>query len=172
MSTSITFLRHAQTDANTGGKFSGADDLPLNAEGEARALQTAEELAGERFDVILYGRAKRVLQTTDYLLSRLQAVPKIILKSDSIREMNFGLFEGLTADEIRQKYPNIVIIIAHSGRCYTPWHFERALDGMGEELRGYYFDTAAVAAPQNMAWLRILVLSPGSMPLACSGTMI
>jgi predicted TIM-barrel fold metal-dependent hydrolase len=59
--------------------------------------------------------------------------------------------------EIRQKYPNIVIIIAHCGRCYTPWHFERALDGMGEELRGYYFDTAAVANPEvlRMALARV-----------------
>lgn len=105
MSTSITFLRHAQTEANEKGVFSGKTDLPLSKEGEARALQTAEELADERFDVVLYGTKRRVLQTTDYVLSKLESVPKIILKSEEIKETDFGLFEGLSADEIQQKYP-------------------------------------------------------------------
>lgn len=105
MSTSFTFLRHAQTEANEKGVFSGSTDLPLSREGEACARQAALELADEHFDAIFYGRAKRVLQTTDYVLSKLREVPKIILKSDRIRETNFGLFEGLSADEIEKKYP-------------------------------------------------------------------
>lgn len=105
MSTSITFLRHAQTEANEKGVFSGKTDLPLSREGEACALKAAEALAEERFDVIFYGTAKRVLQTTDYVLSRLESVPKIILKSEEISETDFGLFEGLSAGEIEEKYP-------------------------------------------------------------------
>lgn len=105
MSTSFTFLRHAQTEANEKGVFSGSIDLPLSKEGEACAEQTAFMLAEEHFDAVFYGTAKRVLQTTDYVLSKLQDVPKIILKSDEIRETNFGLFEGLSAGEIQEKYP-------------------------------------------------------------------
>ncbi|MEG0702211.1 MAG: histidine phosphatase family protein, partial [Christensenella sp.] len=69
MSTSITFLRHASTDANEKGVFSGKTDLPLCNAGKAEAVKAAEALADEHFDVILYGIKKRVLQTTDYVLS-------------------------------------------------------------------------------------------------------
>ena len=34
MSTSFTFLRHAQTEANEKGVFSGSLDLPLSKEGK------------------------------------------------------------------------------------------------------------------------------------------
>ncbi|MEG0593772.1 MAG: histidine phosphatase family protein [Christensenella sp.] len=104
MSTSITFLRHASTDANEKGVFSGKTDLPLCNAGEAEAVKAAEALADEHFDVILYGIKKRVLQTTDYVLSQLLVLPKIILKSERITEMDFGLFEGMSADEIQKKY--------------------------------------------------------------------
>lgn len=105
MSTSITFLRHAQTEANEKGVFSGKTDLPISKAGEDCARKAAEKLADERFDVIFYGTAKRVLQTADHVLSKLEAVPPIILKSEDIREMNFGLFEGMSAAEIQENYP-------------------------------------------------------------------
>ena len=105
MSTSFTFLRHAQTEANEKGVFSGSLDLPLSKEGEACAEKTAEKLEGEHFDAVFYGTAKRVLQTTDYVLSKLRDTPKIILKSEQIKETDFGLFEGLSAAEAQQKYP-------------------------------------------------------------------
>ena len=106
MSTCFTFLRHAQTDANASGVFSGKTDLPLNEEGKECALAAAKALSEERFDVIFYGTMKRVLQTTDYVLSEMKRVPKIILKSDRIDETDFGRFEGLGADEIAKNYPD------------------------------------------------------------------
>jgi predicted TIM-barrel fold metal-dependent hydrolase len=50
--------------------------------------------------------------------------------------------------EIRQKYPELKIIIAHFGRCFTPYYFRQAIDKMGEEIHGLYFDTAAVMNPE------------------------
>lgn len=65
--------------------------------------------------------------------------------------------------EIRQKYPDLKMVIAHCGRCYTPYHFAQALDKMGEDLAGFYFDTAAVLNPavlrmalERVGWQNIL----------------
>ncbi len=55
--------------------------------------------------------------------------------------------------EIRQKYPRLKMIIAHCGRCYTPYHFEQALNAMGEDLAGFLFDTAAVTNPEVLKML-------------------
>lgn len=49
--------------------------------------------------------------------------------------------------EIRQMYPELTIIIAHFGRCYTPYHFQLALDRLGTDTESFYFDTAAVLNP-------------------------
>jgi predicted TIM-barrel fold metal-dependent hydrolase len=62
---------------------------------------------------------------------------------DNIRELR----------EIRQKYPKIRMIIAHCGRCFTPFFFEQALDRMGEDIEGFFFDTAAVANPEVLKLL-------------------
>jgi len=56
--------------------------------------------------------------------------------------------------EIRQRYPELIMIIAHCGRCYTPYHFNLALDKLGDDAKGYWFDTAAVTNPEV---LRILL---------------
>lgn len=49
--------------------------------------------------------------------------------------------------EIRQTYPDLKMVIAHCGRCYTPYHFSLALEKLGEDAKGFYYDTAAVLNP-------------------------
>ncbi|MEJ8733677.1 amidohydrolase family protein [Mediterraneibacter sp. ICN-202921] len=50
--------------------------------------------------------------------------------------------------EMRQKYPDIQIVIAHFGRSFTPCYLEQALEEMKEDKAGFYWDTAAVLNPQ------------------------
>ena len=59
--------------------------------------------------------------------------------------------------EIRQKYPDIDIIIAHLGRSFCPVFLAEGLDRMGSDASGFYFDTAAVINPDvyRMAFERI-----------------
>ena len=48
--------------------------------------------------------------------------------------------------EIRQKYPNIVLVIAHLGRCYTLPHALEAFPHFADD-EGLFFDTSAVLNP-------------------------
>jgi len=48
--------------------------------------------------------------------------------------------------EIRRRYPNIVLVIAHLGRCYTEPHALEALPQLADDP-GLFFDTAAVLNP-------------------------
>jgi hypothetical protein len=45
--------------------------------------------------------------------------------------------------EIRRRYPDIVLVIAHLGRCYTEEHAREALVPLSDDP-GIYFDTSAV----------------------------
>jgi hypothetical protein len=48
--------------------------------------------------------------------------------------------------EIRRRYPNIKLVIAHLGRCYTEAHALEALPHLAEDP-GLYLDTSAVLNP-------------------------
>ena len=49
--------------------------------------------------------------------------------------------------EMRQKYPDIKIVIAHFGRSFNPIYLNKAIDEMHKDIGGFYFDTAAVLNP-------------------------
>jgi predicted TIM-barrel fold metal-dependent hydrolase len=59
--------------------------------------------------------------------------------------------------EIRQRYPEVSIIIAHFGRSFCPYYLETGLKLLGTESKGLYFDTAAVINPAtyDLAFSRI-----------------
>lgn len=48
--------------------------------------------------------------------------------------------------EIRQKFPDISIIIAHFGRAFCPYYLKKGLELM-DGAEGFYFDTTAVINP-------------------------
>lgn len=48
--------------------------------------------------------------------------------------------------ELRRRYPNVVLVIAHLGRCYTLPHAEEAFPHLAEDP-GIYFDSSAVLNP-------------------------
>lgn len=50
--------------------------------------------------------------------------------------------------ELRQKFPDAKIIIAHYGRSYNIEVIQKAYTEMGKDIEGFYFDNAAVINPQ------------------------
>lgn len=61
-----------------------------------------------------------------------------IASPDNIRELL----------ELRQKFPSVRIIIAHYGRSYNTEVIEKAWREMGNDMKGFWFDCAAVVNPQ------------------------
>jgi len=50
--------------------------------------------------------------------------------------------------EIRRRYPRIVLVIAHLGRCYTEKHAREGILPLADDP-GIYFDTSAVVNPDS-----------------------
>jgi len=65
-------------------------------------------------------------------------VPKVgrLGHPDNIREIK----------EIRRRYPSVILVIAHLGRCYTQPHAAEAFDELADDA-GLYFDNSAVLNP-------------------------
>jgi probable phosphoglycerate mutase len=101
--TTVThLLRHGRTEHTPERRFSGSSDLPLSQLGRADAAAAAQHLAGRGIDVIVSSPLLRTRQTAE-AAAEVLGVP-VEVDAD-LRELDFGDWEGLTADEARAKSP-------------------------------------------------------------------
>jgi alpha-ribazole phosphatase/probable phosphoglycerate mutase len=99
MSTLI-FIRHGETDM--AGRFCGHSDPDLNSSGELQILRAAEEVAKLGVQRIYSSDLLRAARTAIIIGTRI-GVP--VEFSDQLREINFGLWEGLDWQEIENQFP-------------------------------------------------------------------
>ncbi|MFY9178030.1 MAG: alpha-ribazole phosphatase [Caldicoprobacterales bacterium] len=93
----IVFVRHGKTRLNDLGCFIGNTDCSLSEEGLKEAEKVKDFLRGMSFDRVYVSPLKRTVQTANVLGCE-------YVLDDRLREMNFGIFEGLKYKEIEQKY--------------------------------------------------------------------
>jgi glucosyl-3-phosphoglycerate phosphatase len=94
--------RHGQTSWNAEHRFQGQTDIPLDETGEAQAAYTARRLATMKPDAIFASDLSRAQQTAT-ALARLTGLA-VTLDKD-LRERFGGDWEGLSDQEIRERYP-------------------------------------------------------------------
>jgi probable phosphoglycerate mutase len=109
----LILVRHSTTDASAGGRNLGqGSDPPLAAAGRARARQLGTELRAELADLpfaevrLVTSPALRCLQTMDLVTAEagLRGTPE---EEPALLEINYGRWEGLTADECRAQDPEL-----------------------------------------------------------------
>ena len=98
--TELILARHGATELNISGRYCGRLDPPLAEAGLAAAQETARRLAGFRPERVYCSEARRARETAAIIAPD---GPAILLPS--LREMNFGAFEGLTAGEVERQMP-------------------------------------------------------------------
>jgi len=99
--TRILLVRHGRTDFNTDGRFQGQADIPLSAAGEAEARATADALRGRAVSAIVTSDLLRARRPAEILAESLD-VP--VEPCADLRERSFGLWEGLTRDEVALRF--------------------------------------------------------------------
>ncbi len=99
----MVLWRHGQTTWNAERRFQGQHDVPLNPLGRAQAQRAARHLAGLEPSQIWSSDLVRASATAEFLAA-LTGLP-VQLDKD-LRERHGGAWEGLTTDEIRERYPD------------------------------------------------------------------
>ena len=95
----VYLIRHALPDFPDGkGMCIGTTDLPLGKAGLAQAEEMAKCLPS--VTAVFSSPLRRAVQTA-------QAIGMPITILDGLREMYAGHWDGLTFDEIRQRYPEL-----------------------------------------------------------------
>jgi alpha-ribazole phosphatase/probable phosphoglycerate mutase len=96
----LVFVRHGETAM--AGRFCGQSDPGLNGAGEFQAIHAAEAIAGLGVQRIYSSDLLRARQTADVLVQRIGV--SVELRAE-LREIGFGLWEGLNWQEIEERYP-------------------------------------------------------------------
>jgi probable phosphoglycerate mutase len=100
--TELLLIRHGETDFNREGRFQGQVDVPLNERGRRQAGRLAAQLASERrIDALHCSDLLRARQTAEPA-ARALGLPA--LADARLREQHFGILEGLTFAEVRERH--------------------------------------------------------------------
>jgi 2,3-bisphosphoglycerate-dependent phosphoglycerate mutase len=103
LKTTIWLVRHGETDWNAQRRLQGSTDIALNAVGIAQADSVARWLGHIVFDAIYSSPLSRTVQTAQPLAIQQKISPQLI---PAIAERDFGIFQGLTPDDISVRYPD------------------------------------------------------------------
>lgn len=102
--TRFIVVRHGETQWNVESRIQGQLDSPLTAAGLAQAEAIALRLAAERFDALVSSDLGRARGTAEQIAQR-SALPMIL--DPRLRERHFGVGEGLTYDQLDQRWPGV-----------------------------------------------------------------
>lgn len=97
----ILLVRHGETESTMGRRYCGHQDEPLNGEGRRQAVLLTKRLAGERIDRAYSSDLARARLTAEIILERR---PVEMIVDPRLREIHFGLWEGLTHEEILSRH--------------------------------------------------------------------
>ncbi|MFG2482857.1 MULTISPECIES: histidine phosphatase family protein [Streptomyces] len=126
----IVLWRHGQTSWNLERRFQGSTDIELTEEGVAQARRSARLLASLKPDAIVASDLRRASATA----AELAALTGLTVSHDAaLRETYAGEWQGLTHDEILEKY----------GEQYSAWKRGEPVRRGGGELETEVADRAA-----------------------------
>ncbi len=102
MSTELLLVRHGETEGESSIRYHGRNDVALSELGRAQMRAVAAALASKRFARVFASTLSRAAEGARLIAGESASIVCI----EEFAEVDFGLFEGLTSDEIRSRYPD------------------------------------------------------------------
>jgi alpha-ribazole phosphatase len=104
--TRIILVRHGQTEWNVQFKYQGHSEVDLTPTGVRQAERVAARLANEPICAVYSSDLGRALKTAEHIASshHLSVTPV-----KGLREYHFGEWEGLTFQQISERWPEISV---------------------------------------------------------------
>jgi len=101
----LILVRHGETEWNAQRRYQGQSDVPLSEVGMQQAELAAERLVDQKIDAIYASDLKRAWKTANIIAEKHNLK---IISEPRLRELKFGILEGLTFDQAEAQYPEMV----------------------------------------------------------------
>lgn len=101
MTTRIYFVRHGATPMTSENRFSGMARVDLSEEGRFQAAQLSRRLEGDPIAAVYCSPLSRTVETAEILAKPHGLTPKF---EDDLREISHGRWEGLTRQEVEERF--------------------------------------------------------------------
>ena len=147
-------IRHGQSTWNQEHRIQGQLDPPLSELGRRQAALLGSRLAARRFAGLYASDLKRAFETAEVIGAAIHLEPE---PRTSLREVFLGEWEGLTSDEIAERYP----------KAWASWVEEPDWDVVPGGERQAAFDRRVAAAMDDILRLHphgdVLVVTHGGV---------
>jgi len=169
MVTVLYLIRHGETEGAEKRRYKGSIDVPLSENGIRQMEQVSAHLVkeinncsnppsppfskegkGGLLTVVYCSDLKRAVKSAEIIAEPYSLNPIVV---PALRERNFGLWEGMSFDEIREKYPREFDAWAMNPLKFSPIGGEstlemreRVLNSLNEIIRNHNSEHIAIVS--------------------------
>lgn len=155
MVTTLYLIRHGETEGGEIRRYKGTIDVPLSEIGVSQMEQVSKYIVekggkGGLMSAVYCSDLTRAIRSAEIVAEPHSLKPVII---SSLRERNFGLWEGMSFDEIREKYPLEFDAWAGNPLKFSPMEGEstlamrdRVIPAMNEIMENHNKENIAIVA--------------------------
>ena len=155
MVTTLYLIRHGETEGGEVRRYKGTIDVPLSEKGVSQMEQVSKYIVekggkGGLMSAVYCSDLTRAIRSAEIVAEPHSLKPIII---SSLRERNFGLWEGMSFDEIREKYPLEFDAWAGNPLKFSPMEGEstlamrdRVMQAMSEIMENHNKENIAIVA--------------------------
>jgi alpha-ribazole phosphatase len=116
----LYLIRHGATQGDGVKRYKGSLDVPLSEEGIEQikrvALYLSKVIKDER-PVVYSSPLSRALKSAEIISDNFNVKPVIV---PELRERNFGIWEGMSFEQIKERYPEEFSLWANNPLKYSP----------------------------------------------------
>jgi alpha-ribazole phosphatase len=144
MVTTIYLIRHGETEDSDSRRYKGHIDVPLSDNGIAQVRKLSGYMAenssklfkgiSNGLDAVYCSGLSRAVKSAEIISEPFSLKPVI---DNGLKERNFGVWEGMTFDEIREKWPDAFNAWAENPVKFSPTEGESTLDVRDRAMKAF-----------------------------------
>jgi alpha-ribazole phosphatase/probable phosphoglycerate mutase len=170
MITKLYLIRHGETEGAEARRYKGHIDVPLSEEGIHQVGQLSRLVAlnsENGLDAVYSSDLDRAVKSAEIIAEPFGLKPVVIR---DLRERSFGVWEGMSFDEIHEQYPGDFKAWAEDPLSFSPVNGETTLEARERALRALSLiherhEGGVVAAVSHGGMTRILLCEFLGIPL-------